>query len=62
MLPISGPSCSRFIPEEQRHTGVLTGLGVTFTWSERAFRPRGRGQWLTKRKGFHLHNMKTLMA
>jgi hypothetical protein len=31
-----GPSCSRFIPEEQRPTGVLTGLGVTFAWSERA--------------------------
>ena len=32
-----GPSClSRFIPEGQRPTAVLIGLGVTGTWSERA--------------------------
>ncbi len=31
------PSClSRFIPEGQRPTAVLIGLGVTGTWSERA--------------------------
>jgi hypothetical protein len=32
-----GPSClSRFIPEGQRPTAALTGLGVTGAWSERA--------------------------
>jgi hypothetical protein len=32
-----GPSClPRFIPEGQRPTAVLTGLGVTGAWSERA--------------------------
>ena len=32
-----GPSClSRFIPEGQRPTAVLIGLGVTGAWSERA--------------------------
>ena len=35
--PISGPSClSRFIPEGQRPTAALIGLGVTGAWSERA--------------------------
>jgi hypothetical protein len=32
-----GPSClSRFIPEGQRPTAALIGLGVTGAWSERA--------------------------
>ncbi len=32
-----GPSClPRFIPEGRRPTAVLTGLGVTGAWSERA--------------------------
>ena len=32
-----GPSClSRFMPEGQRPTAVLTGLGVTGAWSEQA--------------------------
>ena len=35
--PISGPSClSRFIPEGQRPTAALIGLGVTGAWSGRA--------------------------